>query len=244
MENKSILIIMKKSDFLLLLIENLEKNSFEISIEEDGKKGLKIARKIRPDIIITSHILNGLNGTDLCFMIKNNSRLATTPFLLISNYMNSQEKIKAYRYGVDAIVPSSIIQHELIAKIDSLILNNRLITQKTVKNIQLLQGQLKYFNLIEILQMLNMNQKTGTLTTYYDFSDGQIVFKNGKITFANFENLSGEKAIQQMVTFNQGSFIFKKDVEETSSNINKPTMQLILDCCQILDESTLHLKSD
>jgi len=233
---------MKKSDFLLLLMENLEKNGFEIFTEEDGKKGLKIARKIRPDIIITSHILNGLNGTDLCFMIKNSSKLATTPFVLISNYMNSQERIKAYRHGVDAIVPSSIIQHELIAKIDSLILNNNLITQKNLKNIQLLQGQLKYFKLVEILQMLNMNQKTGTLTTFYDFSDGQIIFKNGEITFAVFENLTGEKAVQQMVTFKQGSFIFKKDVEETTSNIIKPTMQLILDCCQMLDESTSHLK--
>ena len=242
MENKLILIIMKKSDFLLLLMENLEKNGFEIFTEEDGKKGLKIARKIRPDIIITSHILNGLNGTDLCFMIKNSSKLATTPFVLISNYMNSQERIKAYRHGVDAIVPSSIIQHELIAKIDSLILNNNLITQKNLKNIQLLQGQLKYFKLVEILQMLNMNQKTGTLTTFYDFSDGQIIFKNGEITFAVFENLTGEKAVQQMVTFKQGSFIFKKDVEETTSNIIKPTMQLILDCCQMLDESTSHLK--
>jgi len=242
MENKLILIIMKKSDFLLLLMENLEKNGFEIFTEEDGKKGLKIARKIRPDIIITSHILNGLNGTDLCFMIKNSSKLATTPFVLISNYMNSQERIKAYRHGVDAIVPSSIIQHELIAKIDSLILNNNLIKQKNLKNIQLLQGQLKYFKLVEILQMLNMNQKTGTLTTFYDFSDGQIIFKNGEITFAVFENLTGEKAVQQMVTFKQGSFIFKKDVEETTSNIIKPTMQLILDCCQMLDESTSHLK--
>ena len=156
--------------------------------------------------------------------------------------MNSQERIKAYRHGVDAIVPSSIIQHELIAKIDSLILNNNLITQKNLKNIQLLQGQLKYFKLVEILQMLNMNQKTGTLTTFYDFSDGQIIFKNGEITFAVFENLTGEKAVQQMVTFKQGSFIFKKDVEETTSNIIKPTMQLILDCCQMLDESTSHLK--
>lgn len=240
MESKSILIIMKKSDFLLLLMENLEKDGFEIFTEENGKKGLKIAREIRPDIIVTSYILNGFNGTDLCFMIKNNSRLAATPFILISNYMNSQEKIKAYRCGVDAIVPSSIIQQELVARIDSLVLHNKMITQRLLSNVQSLQGQLTDFKLVEILQMLNMNQKNGTLTTFYEFNDGKIMFQNGEITFAVFENLSGEEAIQKMVTMNQGSFCFENEVLETKTNVNKQTMQLILDCCQMLDESNSH----
>ena len=237
MKNKSILIIMKQSDFLLLLMENLEKNGFDIYSEEDGKKGLEIARKLRPDIIVTSYILNGFNGTDLCFMIKNNSRLAATPIILISNYMNSQERVKAFRCGVDTIVPSSIIQQELVARIDSLVLNNKLITQSSLRNVQPLQGQLNDFKLVEILQMLNMNQKSGTLVTYYEFSDGQIVF-------VVFENLAGEKAIQKLITMDQGSFTFDKEVVETKTNVNKPTMQLILDCCQMLDESASHQKAE
>ena len=235
---------MKKSDFLIQLIENLEKSSFNILTDENGKQGFKIAQKTRPDIIVTSFNLNGLNGTDLCFMIKNSSKLASTPFILISNFMNSQERINAFRYGVDAIVPSTISQSELIAKIDSLILNHKLLMQRSLKNAPSLQGQLNDFKLIEILQMLNMTQKSGILSIFFDYGDGQIVFDIGEITFAIFGNLTGEKAIHKMLTQDHGSFTFEKDTGETEKNINKSTMQLILDCCQMLDESDFQLNID
>ena len=241
MKKKSILIIMKKDDYLLQLIENLQANDFNVIVMEKGKDGFEAARKNRPDIIVTSYNLNGLDGIDLCYMIKNSAKLASTPFVIISNYMNRQERIDAYRYGVDAIVSSSISQQELIVQIESLILNYKLLTKKSQDPAQSLAGKLNDFKLIEILQMLNMSQKTGVLTIFHDFKDGQIALENGEITFALFENLMGEQAIQKMVTWENGSFIFEKDTVETESNVNKPTMQLILDCCQMLDESSFQI---
>ena len=98
-------------------------------------------------------------------------------------------------------------------------------------------GKLQDFKLIEILQLLSMNQKTGILTIYHDFDEGQIIFESGQITYAKFQNFSGEQAVQKITTWKKGVFLFDKVVVKTEKNIDKPTMQLILDCCQMLDES-------
>ena len=92
--------------------------------------------------------------------------------------------------------------------------------------------------------MLNMNQKTGVLTVFNNYKDGQIALENGEITFALFEDLKGEEAIQRMVTWDNGSFIFEKDAVESERNVNKSTMQLILDCCQMLDESAFQFNPE
>jgi len=235
---------MKKDDYFLQLFENLKANNFNVIVMEKGKDGFEAARKNHPDLILTSYTLNGLDGVDLCYMIKNSTKLAATPFIIISNYMNRQERINAFRYGVDAIVSSTISLRELIVQIESLILNYRLLTKKSKKPIQSLSGKLTDFKLIEILQMLNMNQKTGVLTIFNDFKDGQIAMKNGEITFALFENLTGEKAVEKMVTWENGSFIFEKDTIENEGNVSTPTMQLILDCCQMIDESSFQLNPE
>ena len=108
MKKKSILIIMKKDEYFQLLSEHLRVNNFDVIITENGKDGFETARNNLPDIIMTTYNLNGLDGIDLCYMVKNNSKLFATPFIIISNYMNRQERINAYRYGVDAIISSSI----------------------------------------------------------------------------------------------------------------------------------------
>jgi hypothetical protein len=111
--------------------------------------------------------------------------------------------------------------------------------QKSLKCRSSLTGQLDDFKLAEILQMLHVNQKTGILNLYFDLGRGQIDFANGEMKFAIFEKITGEAAVKKMMIGAHGSFSFENDVSENEKNIDKPSMQLILDCCQMLDESDL-----
>ncbi len=234
---RSILIIMKKNAFISQLMEHLQAKNFQIYAEENGKDGLEVARKVLPDIIVASYLLNGSTGTDLCFLVKNSSKLSTTPFILLANFLSLQERSKAFHAGVDAIIASSDALEEIVIRIESLIHNYRAIMQKSAIDKHSLTGQLNDFKLAEIVQMLHVSQKTGILTIFIDRSEGQIAFENGHIKFALFENLAGEPAILIMLSRERGSFIFEKGASATANNIDKPTMQLILDCCQKIDEA-------
>ena len=117
MKKKSILLIMKRDEYLSQLSEILRVNNFKVVVVEKGKDGFEAARKNPPDIIAASYNLNGLDGIDLCYMVKNSTKLSSTPIIIISNYMNRQERINAYRYGGDAIISTSISKRELVVQI-------------------------------------------------------------------------------------------------------------------------------
>lgn len=215
----------------------LEANDFEIITANDGRTGFEVTRDAEPDLILSATQLDKVDGIELCYMIRQNNRLATTPFILIADDDNPEVRINGFRSGVDAIVPITVSSRELCTRVETLIKRYELLTNQALKANQSIIGKLEDFRLIETLQMLNMNHKTGMLKVHHQNLMGQIAFYEGKITWAHSNAGDGEAAIKQMTFWDDGFFIFEKDLIQAETNIEKPTMQLILDCCQQLDES-------
>ena len=67
MENskKQILIIEDEPDIQELLSFNLDKNGYKVFSASNGEKGLEVARKEHPDLILLDLMLPGINGLDL-----------------------------------------------------------------------------------------------------------------------------------------------------------------------------------
>lgn len=240
MKKKLVLVISENEIQLEQLKKKLEANSFEVITAPDGKVGFELARKALPNLILSDIQLDKLDGIDLCFMIRQNFRLSSIPYILVADDLNPEVRINSYRSGIDAIVTSTISTRELCTRIETLMNRYEILMKQTLTPNQSMVGKLNDFRLIEVLQMLNLNQKTGKLNLYFQNWEGHIMVVDGNITFATLNGKSGEEAVQNMAFWEEGFFIFEKDAIQTERNINKPTMQLILDCCQILDESKPH----
>jgi len=237
MIKKLILVIISDKNHQEQVQKQLEKNDFEVITASDGKTGFELARKTKPDLILAATQLDKLDGIDLCFMIRQNERLAAIPYILIVDVFSLEEQINSYRSGVDAIVRSDISDRELYTRIDALIKRHEPLAHQHLQVNQSLIGKIDDFQLIEVIQMLNLNQKTGLLNIHHHHQHGQIAFYEGNITWANLSDTFGEEAIEAMVFWKEGHFIFEKNLVQQDANINKPTMQLVLDCCQLLDET-------
>ncbi len=240
MKKKLILLIMEINEHFDQFKSILEANDFEIITAIDGKAGFELTREAEPDLILSATQLGKLDGIELCYMIRQNDQLSVTPFILIADDDNSEVRINGFRSGVDAIVPVTVSNRELCTRIETLIKRYELLTKQTLKANQSIIGKLEAFQLIETLQMLNMNHKTGMLKVHHQNFAGRVAFYEGRITWAHSNGADGEDAIKQMAFWEQGFFIFEKDLIQSETNIEKPTMQLILDCCQNLDESQKH----
>jgi len=215
----------------------LEKDGYTVFISANTKDGFDLARRKKPHLIISAHQSEHIDGIDFCYMIRNHPRLAATPFIILANYIPWNERLSAYHIGVNDIVSESVRDEELLERVASLLSYFDLMSQNALKGNQSFIGKLEDFKLVEIIQMLNLNQKSGILTIYHDIADGQIAFQNGEVTFALVQTFSGEDAVEEMLTWHRGIFVFEKDVIEPEKNIDKPTMQLLLDCSKRLDES-------
>lgn len=240
MKKRIILLIMEINEHFDRFKSILEANDFEIITATDGKAGFELTREAEPDLILSATQLDKLDGIELCYMIRQNDQLSIIPFILIADDDNSEVRINGFRSGVDAIVPVTVSSRELCTRIETLIKRYEFLTKQTLKANQSIIGKLEDFSLIEILQMLNMNHKTGMLKVHHHNYKGEIAFYESKINWAHSNVADGEDAIKQMAFWKDGFFIFEKDLIQSETNIEKPTMQLILDCCQNLDESQKH----
>jgi hypothetical protein len=88
-----------------------------------------------------------------------------------------------------------------------------------------------------MIQLINLNKRSGTLIITAEKS-GRIIFEKGEMVFAELnEKFTGEEAINQMVTFKEGSFKFDpSEVKDIKRNIEGSTMNVLLEACRIMDE--------
>lgn len=236
MASRVILIAHPSQEKLEKLSEILSMNNFIVLTCSTPKDGFDIARRKKPHLIISAHQAEVMDGIDFCFMIRNHPRLASTPFLLYVNYIPWNDRINAYRVGVNDIITEAVRTEEFIERVNAQLIFYEILSQNSLKGNQSLIGKLEDFKLPELIQMLNLNQKSGILTIYHDISDGQIAFTNGEMTFALVQSFTGEEAVSEMLSWRRGVFVFETDVIETEKNIEKPTMQLLLDISRKFDE--------
>lgn len=101
-----------------------------------------------------------------------------------------------------------------------------------------LEGNLKDFDLSDILQLIHMGQKTGALEVVAETESGVIFFQNGSAVHAVAQDLSGDEAVNRILRWRQGHFAFKPDAATGYKSIKTPLQHLVLDAARQIDEWT------
>ncbi len=79
-----VLVVDDEPPILHVVQDVLEDEGFSVLVAPDGREGLAIAVRERPDVIITDFMLPGINGRALRERLKHDPRTARIPVLLMS----------------------------------------------------------------------------------------------------------------------------------------------------------------
>jgi len=83
-----------------------------------GEEGMKLARAEQPDVILLDIIMPGLDGYEVCRLIKSDPELRIIPIILLTAIMTgSNARVKGLELGADAFLNKPINEEELIAQI-------------------------------------------------------------------------------------------------------------------------------
>jgi len=99
MENKRILIIDDEVDFVRMLQARLQVEGYEVLVAEDGTKGLQIARKERPDVIILDIMMPGMDGHVVCDMLKKSTLTWSIPIIYLTAKTGQADELLAMEKG-------------------------------------------------------------------------------------------------------------------------------------------------
>lgn len=132
--NLKILLIEDNRDAVLYLRTMLA-NKYDVFAVDDGVEGLELAKNLIPDIIISDIIMPNKDGLMLCKDIKTSTLLNHIPVILLSAKSTVDDRIKGLKYGADAYLMKPFDTNELLANIDSLLENRRLLKEKYMHSI-------------------------------------------------------------------------------------------------------------
>ena len=96
---------------------------------QDGVEALGIARRERPQVIVTDLDMPGLDGAQLCQQIRADSVLADTPVLIVTSGEDPEDRARAVRAGADDVLSKPIHRLLLIEAV------NRLLTAPMVRGL-------------------------------------------------------------------------------------------------------------
>ena len=100
---KKILIIEDEEPMQKVLTDEFEREGFLVLGAEDGRQGLSMALKERPDIVLLDIVMPEMSGIEVCVDIKNNNDLKDIIVILYSAQIKDMEKY--YKdFGADACI--------------------------------------------------------------------------------------------------------------------------------------------
>jgi DNA-binding response OmpR family regulator len=99
MKNKRILVIDDEMDFVKMLRARLQIEGYEVLTAEDGTKGIQIARKERPDVIILDIMMPGMDGHMVCDTIKKSTLTWSIPIIYLTAKTSQADEVLAMEKG-------------------------------------------------------------------------------------------------------------------------------------------------
>jgi DNA-binding response OmpR family regulator len=124
MNSKKIKVLIVEDDPFLLKMyaEKFEIENFSVFIAEDGKKGLKIAAKEIPDIILLDIILPEMSGFDVLKELKANDGTKRIPVILLTNLSQRDDINKGLSLGAnDYLIKAHFMPSEVVEKVKALL---------------------------------------------------------------------------------------------------------------------------
>ena len=118
MMQENVLVVDDHPEIRDLMVKILARRGYRVSTASDGHDALTQFALARPDLVITDLSMPGLNGYQLCRLIRG---ISSVPVLIMSAQKGVEEK--AYEMGADAFVSKPFDMEALWAEIDELLLD-------------------------------------------------------------------------------------------------------------------------
>src|SRR5262245_37562640 len=92
----------------------LEGHGYEVREAEEGTSGITVFQTFRPDVVLLDLMMPGLNGVEVCRVIRGES---TTPIIILSVIGEEKAKVEALEEGADDYLTKPFGSAELVARI-------------------------------------------------------------------------------------------------------------------------------
>ncbi len=118
-------IIEDDRDIVEMIEYNLREAGYGTTAAFDGEKGMNLAIRERPDLIILDIMLPAIDGFEVCRALKQNQSTAHIPIIILSAKSRETDKVVGLELGADDYVTKPFSPRELLARIKAVLRRHR-----------------------------------------------------------------------------------------------------------------------
>jgi phosphate regulon transcriptional regulator PhoB len=121
MNTKKILVVDDEPDLVELVSYNLKKEGFKVFTAPDGEDALDKVRKGPFDLIILDLMLPGIQGVELCRMLRSNPKTEAIPIIMLTAKGEVSDRIRGLETGADDYMAKPFSPKELVARVKAIL---------------------------------------------------------------------------------------------------------------------------
>jgi len=226
---RKILIADPDASIVRALAPALRQRGYQVHAARDGTRALQVAILRFPDVILLDEKTPLLDPRTFMRILRTNPRTERIPVVLMGDTADADRA----RLGV--FVKKPFKADEVIARIEQIF--RRLDASKAVAGeSREIEGDLAQIPLVDLLQILAVNRKSGRLVVEREGEKAEVFLKDGKVTDASMGAASGEKALWRLLGRRDGQFAFVPGTGPSEDRIDRKVDELVLEGLRQADE--------
>lgn len=236
MNDVRVLVVDDNALVLDLLMKGLSPHCEARAAADGGDALLKIVDD-PPDIILCDYRMPGLDGRQLYEKLRSRPQTKQIPFIFLASRGDIEGKLRPIAEGVEEFIAKPFFLRDLVRRTKKVIDRLRLEKmQNRAVRPGVIQGRLEEMSMLDLMQSLEMGQKSCQLTVRHNGDTCTMDFGTGQCKDARLGKLEGEAAVFQAVRWSDGDFEINFNVQPSRETISRTTTGLLMEALRLVDE--------
>jgi len=217
----------------------------EVISSSDGADALLKCVDNPPDLIVSDFRMPGLDGRQLYEKLRSRDKTRGVPFVFVASRGDIEEKLRpAVGSGVEDFIVKPFFVADLVRQVKRIV--DRLLLEKMQKHAArpgVIQGRLEEMSVTELMQSLEMGQKSCRLRVRHAKEEAQLYFVAGQCKHAQLGATEGDSAVYQVIGWLDGEFEIDFGATSDRETTTLTTTGLLMEAMRLMDEANQSVQS-
>lgn len=243
-QNVQVLIVDDNPVIRDLITQGMQ-NHCVVTESVDGADALLKSVDNPPDLIISDFRMPGLDGRQLYEKLRSRDRTRNIPFVFIASRSDIEEKLRpSVGGGVEDFIAKPFFVADLVRQVKKIV--DRLHLEKMQRRASrpgVIQGRLEEMSVTELMQSLEMGQKTCRLTLKHADQNSELYFVAGQCKHAQSASAEGDGVVYQAIGWLDGEFEIEFNATVDRETTTLSTTGLLMEAMRLMDEANESVQS-